>query len=314
LFSTRRHPVNPRALGATATLARLATDGPTFDLQSHSRHSDGALPPADVVRAAAEAGVELLALSDHDSIGGVREARQAGEEAGLRVVPAVEISTIDVRGADLHILGYLIDADDAGLLERLEGYRAQREGRAMAIVEKIKELGFEVDEAALDARAAKGESIGRPHLAQAVVSHPGNAERLEADGLTEPSAFLVAYLIEGKPAFVPRQGPSVPDAIGSIHDAGGVAVWAHPFWDVEEPDAVRETVERFHSYGLDGVECFYPTHSSEQSTMLADQCADLGLLSTGSSDFHGPEHRQFNRFRAFSTYGREAVLGPIAGP
>jgi 3',5'-nucleoside bisphosphate phosphatase len=291
----------------------LTVEPPTFDLQSHSRHSDGALAPAEVVRSAADAGVQLLALSDHDSVGGVRDAREAGEELGVRVVPAVEISTIDVRGADLHILGYLIDEGDAELLQRLEGYRAQREGRATAIVEKIKELGFEVDQAALDARSAKGESIGRPHLAGAVVNHPANAERLAAEGHHEPSSFLVAYLIEGKPAFVPREGPSVPDAIGAIHDAGGLAVWAHPFWDVAESDAVRETVERFRSYGLDGVECFYPTHSAEQTAMLADQCAGLGLLSTGSSDFHGPEHREFNRFRAFSTHGQEPVLGPIAG-
>jgi predicted metal-dependent phosphoesterase TrpH len=291
----------------------LAAEPPTFDLQSHSRHSDGALAPADVVRAAADAGVELLSLSDHDSVSGVGEAREAGEELGVGVVPAVEISSIDVRGADLHILGYLIDERDPRLLERLEGYRAQREGRAAAIVEAIKELGFEVDQAALDARAAKGESIGRPHLAQAVVSHPANAERLAAEGRTEPSAFLVAYLIEGKPAFVPRQGPSVPDAILAIHEAGGLAVWAHPFWDVAEAGTVRETVERFRSYGVDGVECFYPTHSPEQTALLADQCAELGLLSTGSSDFHGHEHRQFCRFRAFSTYGREPVLGPIAG-
>ncbi len=228
-------------------------------------------------------------------------------------MPAVEISSIDVRGADLHILGYLVDENDSRLLERLEHYRGQREGRAAKIVEAIKGLGFEVDQDALDARAARGESIGRPHLAEAVVSHPANAERLEADGHTEPSAFLVAYLIEGKPAFVPREGPSVPDAIATIHVAGGVAVWAHPFWDVEEPEAVHETVERFRSYGLDGVECFYPTHGEDQAALLADQCAELGLLSTGSSDFHGPDHRQFNRFRTFSTYGREPVLGPIAG-
>jgi predicted metal-dependent phosphoesterase TrpH len=291
----------------------LDAEPPTFDLQSHSRHSDGALAPAAVVRVAADAGVELLALSDHDSVGGVREALDAGSELGVRVVGAVEISTIDVRGADLHILGYLIDERDPGLLERLEGYRAQREGRAAAIVRKIKELGFEVDQAGLDARAARGESIGRPHLAQAVVNHPANAQRLAAEGRTELSAFLVGYLIEGKPAFVPRQGPSVPDAIRAIHEAGGVAVWAHPFWDVDASDAVRETVERFHSYGLDGVECFYPTHGAEQAALLADQCAELGLLSTGSSDFHGPEHREFSRFRAFSTYGREPVLGPIAG-
>ncbi len=297
----------------TATLPRLATDPPKFDLQSHSRHSDGALAPAEVVRAGAESGLELLALSDHDSVGGVREACEAGAEAGLRVVTAVEISTIDVRGADLHILGYLVDDRDPRLLERLAGYRAQREGRAAAIVDAIKGLGFEVDQAALDARSANGESIGRPHLAQAVVSHPANAERLEQEGHTEPTSFLVAYLIEGTPAFVPREGPSVPDAIQAIHEAGGVAVWAHPFWDVEEADLVRDTIERFRSYGIDGVECFYPTHGEEQATLLADQCAALGLLSTGSSDYHGPEHRQFNRFRAFSTYGREPVLGPIAG-
>jgi predicted metal-dependent phosphoesterase TrpH len=146
-----------------------------------------------------------------------------------------------------------------------------------------------------------------------VVNHPANAERLAKEGHTEPSSFLVAYLIEGKPAFVPREGPSVPDAIQAIHEAGGVAVWAHPFWDVEEPDLVRDTIERFRSYGIDGVECFYPTFGEEQAGQLADQCAELGLLSTGSSDFHGPEHRQFNRFRAFSTHGREPVLGPIAG-
>jgi predicted metal-dependent phosphoesterase TrpH len=265
------------------------------------------------VRSAAEAGVELLALSDHDTVGGVREACAAGGELGLRIVTAVEISSIDVRGADLHILGYLIDDRDPGLLEALDGYRRQREGRADAIVEAIKSLGYEVDEDALDGRKAKGESIGRPHLAEAVMSHPGNAERLAKEGHSEPSSFLVAYLIEGKPAFVPRQGPSVPDAIRAIHDAGGVAVWAHPFWDVEEPDAVRDTVERFRTYGIDGVECFYPTHDAGQAGMLAEQCAQLGLLSTGSSDYHGPEHRQFNRFRAFSTHGREPVLGPIAG-
>ena len=291
----------------------MATDPPTFDLQSHSRHSDGALAPSEVVRAAAEAGVQLLALSDHDSVGGVREACETGEETGVRVVTAVEISTIDVRGADLHILGYLVDDRDPRLLERLAGYRAQREGRAAAIVEAITGLGFDVDQAALDARSAKGESIGRPHLAEAVVNHPANAERLADEGHTEPSSFLVAYLIEGKPAFVPREGPSVPDAIEAIHESGGVAVWAHPFWDVEEPELVRDTVERFRSYGIDGVECFYATHNEEQAALLADQCAELALLTTGSSDYHGPEHRQFNRFRAFSTYGREPVLGPIAG-
>jgi predicted metal-dependent phosphoesterase TrpH len=92
-----------------------------------------------------------------------------------------------------------------------------------------------------------------------------------------------------------------------------VAVWAHPFWDIDAADEVLEAIDRFHAHGLDGVECFYPTHTQEQAELLADRCSALGLLSTGSSDFHGPTHRLFPRFRAFSMYGRTPALGPIAG-
>ena len=168
---------------------------PTFDLQSHSRHSDGGLPPAEVVVAAAQAGVELLALSDHDNVDGVAQARSAAADAGIRLVPAVEISAIDRGQSDLHILGYLIDDSDPVLLNRLEHYRGQREGRAQAMVRALRDLGFEIDESGLRARTEQGKSIGRPHLAQAVVSHPGNADRLAAEQREEASAFLVAYLI-----------------------------------------------------------------------------------------------------------------------
>jgi hypothetical protein len=146
-----------------------------------------------------------------------------------------------------------------------------------------------------------------------VVSHPGNAERLAAEGVAEPSAFLERYLIEGQPAFLPRNRPTIADAIRAIHDAGGVAVWAHPYWDLASDADVLAAIDRFRSIGLDGVECFYVTHTREQCLLLADRCDELGLLSTGSSDFHGPRHREFSRFRAHETYGRAAVLGPIAG-
>ena len=89
-------------------------------------------------------------------------------------------------------------------------------------------------------------------------------------------------------------------------------MWAHPFWDVADPELVRTTVNRFHDYGIDGVECFYVTHSREQATLLQRICSQLGLLATGSADFHGPEHRLFAHFRAFSTYGLEPDLGPLA--
>ncbi len=285
---------------------------PTFDLQSHSRHSDGALAPSAVVAAAAAAGVRLLALSDHDTVAGIEEAESAAAEHDLTLAPAVEISAIDEGKTDLHILGYMVDTADGLLAERLHSYRADREHRADRMADALRELGFELDEQLIQARLEQGKSVGRPHLAQAVVGHPANAERLEAEGHSEPTAFLVAYLIEGKPAFRSRLHPTIAESIETIHDAGGVAVWAHPFWDVTEPADVLHSIDRFRAMGIDGVEAFYATHTEEQTLLLADRCEELGLLTTGSSDFHGPGHREFSRFRAFSTYGRTPVLGPIA--
>jgi 3',5'-nucleoside bisphosphate phosphatase len=291
----------------------LSAESPTFDLQSHSLYSDGALEPGQVVAAARQAGVELLAVSDHDTVDGVQSAADAAGEVGLRLVSAVEISSVDRDQQDLHVLGYLIDHHDSELRERLSGWREDREHRADAMGEALRELGYELDSSELDRRKAQGKPIGRPHLADAVVRHPANAERLRTEGLDERSAFLEAYLIDGAPAFRPRTKPTVGESIEAIHAAGGVAVWAHPFWDVADPDEVLETIERFRGWGLDGVECFYATHTREQTELIADHCAASGLLTTGSSDFHGPAHRLFCRFRAFSTYGREPTLGPIAG-
>jgi predicted metal-dependent phosphoesterase TrpH len=291
----------------------VSADPPTFDLQSHSVHSDGALPASQVVEAAAAAGVELMALSDHDSIDGVQEAIETAGRLGIGIVPAVEISALDEAGHDLHILGYMVDHTDPGLLECLEAYREDREGRADRMAAALKELGYELDEASLAARAAEGKSIGRPHLARAVVTHPANAERLEAEGLTDPSAFLVEYLIEGKKAFRSRTIPTVPQSIEAIHSAGGVAVWAHPFFTVPEREEVLDMVDEFQARGLDGVEAFYVTNSREETEMMADRCERLGMLTTGSADFHGPEHREFSRWRAFCLYGREPNLGPITG-
>lgn len=262
---------------------------------------------------ATRAGVELLALSDHDTVDGVASAADAAAELGLRLVPAVEVSSVDGDQQDLHVLGYLIDHRDPVLLERLEAWRGDREHRAEAMAQALRGLGYAVDDAELERRQAQGKPIGRPHLADAVVKHPANATRLRDEGLGERSAFLEAYLIDGKPAFRPRTKPTIAESIATIHDAGGVAVWAHPFWDVSDPGEVLAAIDRFRAAGLDGVECFYVTHTREQAELLADHCATLGLLTTGSSDFHGPDHRLFSRFRAFSTYGRTPALGPIAG-
>jgi predicted metal-dependent phosphoesterase TrpH len=286
---------------------------PTFDLQSHSTHSDGALSPADVVRAAAAAGVELLALSDHDTATGVSEASAAAAASGIDLVPATEMTAIYADQQDLHVLGYLIDPLEPALSRALERSRSDREVRAEGMASALSRLGFELDTETLHRRAAAGGAVGRPHLAQAVVSVPANRERLADEGLLDPTDFLRAYLIKGRPAFCPRAAPSVEEAIDLIHGAGGLAVWAHPFWDIAEPEAVLAAIDSFHGAGLDGVEAFYVTHSRGQTELLVGRCLELGLLSTGSSDFHGPEHHSFSRFRAFETYGLTPALGPLAG-
>jgi hypothetical protein len=286
---------------------------PTYDLQSHSLHSDGTLPPAQVVANAAAAGVELLALSDHDTVDGVEEALAAGARHGVTIVPATEISTVHGRYEDLHLLGYGIDHRDPLLAERLQAARADRELRAERMAEKLRELGWAVDDSQLAARRAAGKPIGRPHLSQAVLAHPANAERLAAAGYDDVSSFLPAFLIPGKPAYLARTHPTVAEAIGWIHDAGGVAVWAHPFWDLDADAEVLAAIDGFRADGLDGVECFYVTHTEEQTRLLAERCEQLGLLRTGSSDYHGPEHRLFARFRAFDPHGYAADLDALRG-
>jgi predicted metal-dependent phosphoesterase TrpH len=263
--------------------------------------------------AAAASGVELLALSDHDTTAGVPEAQLAARDAGIRLVSAVEITAAFGERSDLHVLGYLVDPVNRQLEAALAHSRADRERRAGRMADALRELGFELDEAMLAARADRGQTIGRPHLAQAVVDLDENRDRLIAEGLTNPTDFLVAYLIEGAPAFRPRESPRVQDAISLIHDAGGLAVWAHPYWDVPDPGEVLATVDRFRGAGLDGVEVFYVTHTEAQTRLLAQHCAELDLLTTGSSDFHGPGHRTFSRFRAFDTYGLVPSLGPLIG-
>jgi adenylyl-sulfate kinase len=285
---------------------------PAFDLQSHSVHSDGELAAAQVVENAAAAGVRLLALSDHDTVDGVDEALAAGALHGVRVVPATEISAVDGPYEDLHVLGYGIDHRSALLNERLLDARGDRERRAAAMAERLGELGFEVDPAPVEARKAAGKPVGRPHLAAAVLAHPANAERLAEEGHADVSSFIPAYLIQGKPGYVARTHPTVEEAIGWIHDAAGVAVWAHPFWDIDAEGEVLAAVDRYREAGLDGVEVFYVSHTREQTLLIADRCEELGMLATGSSDYHGPDHRLFSRFRAFELHGREPNLGPIA--
>ena len=196
-----------------------------IELQSHSTHSDGQLAPADVVAEAAKAGVTTLALTDHDAVAGVPEAEEAGRELGVEIVPAVEMSCVHEYAEDLHICGYWVD------LEKIEPTceRAQQErrNRAGEIVENLRGFGFDLtlDDAIREAGGA--DSIGRPHIAKA------------AGATGDLGPFFEEYLVPGAKAFVPRRWPDAAQAIALIHEAGGVAVIAHPYWDISDPERGR---------------------------------------------------------------------------
>jgi hypothetical protein len=285
---------------------------PSFDLQAHSTASDGELPPDEVVARARQAGIEVLALTDHDTVAGVDAALAAADRLGdIRLIPGVEISALDGAHGDLHICGYALDHHSAAFAESLEAWRTDRAARAGRMADALRAAGLELE---LPEREAGDEgTIGRPHLARAVLAHPANAERLAAEGLTDHAQVLEAYLIPGTPGFVPRTIPTVPEAIRAIHRAGGLAVWAHPFWDLDTEDEVEEAMERFAALGLDGVEVFYATHTEAQTRAAYAAARRLELLTTGSADFHGPEHPRFHAFGAFEPFGLEPQLGRLAG-
>ena len=260
-----------------------------IDLQSHSTVSDGELEPAAVARSAAEAGVTTMALTDHDGVAGVREAMDAAGEAGIECVPAVEMSCVHKYSEDLHICGYWIGLE--AIAPACERAQQERVDRARKIVDKLNEHGVDVtfDDAA--AKAGAADAIGRPHIAKAAGAGP------------DLGPFFEEYLVPGAKAFVSRGWPSAEEAVKLIHETGGAAVVAHPYWDVSEPDKVRDLVESLvRDVGLDGIETFYPPHTRAETEHCLAMCDEFDLVATGSSDFHGPNHKSFARWGAYQTY------------
>jgi predicted metal-dependent phosphoesterase TrpH len=258
-----------------------------IDLQSHSTVSDGELPPGEVVEAAAKAGVTTLALTDHDAIDGLAEADAVAREVGIALVPAAEMSCVHEAIDDLHMLGYWIEP--SAMAPACERAQRERRERAEEIVANLRKAGFELTMDDVIREAGDADSIGRPHIAKAA-------------GATKDTmnAFFEEWLVpNGGKAFVSRKWPKAPEAVELIHGAGGAAVLAHPFWDIDEPKAVAALIA---DLDLDGVEVFYPSHTKEQTEFLLGVCADRNLAATGSSDFHGPSHKIFSRFGSYKTY------------
>jgi len=223
---------------------------------------------------ALERGLSVIALTDHDTLGGVAEAQQAAVGTGLEVITGVEVNSEGDWG-DLHFLGYYVDPENGPLRERLQAMRDARLGRARKMIERLSEMGMALEWEEVRALAG-GDSVGRPHVARALLNQ-GYVK-------TTQEAFA-RFIGNDGPAYVPRLRLAPSEVIQTIIGAGGVPVIAHP---AHSGAAAVERIPEFVGYGLRGVEVYYPHHSLEEIEMLLGLCREYGLLITGGSDFHGP--------------------------
>jgi predicted metal-dependent phosphoesterase TrpH len=245
-----------------------------IDLHMHSTASDGVYSPAEVVQIALTNQMDAIALTDHDNVAGIEEARQAAHSTHLEVLSGVELSSEDDAG-DRHILGYLINVHNKPLLALLAELRDARVNRADRIVQKLATLGVNVPLERVYTLAGTG-AVGRPHVARAMVEQGIVGSLQEA---------FDKYLADDGPAYVPHFRLDPTRAIQIVHDAGGVTVLAHP----GRYEHSREIIEALVPLGLDGLEVYYPDHTPEMVEMLRTNAEQHGLLMTVGSDFHRRE-------------------------
>jgi predicted metal-dependent phosphoesterase TrpH len=236
------------------------------------------LSPSEVARAALEKGLHVIALTDHDTLDGVAKAQSAADGTGLEVIAGVEVNSAG-DGAALHILGYYVSPLDPFLNERLQAMRDSRVKRAHQMIERLREMGMEVDWDRVQALAG-GETIGRPHVARAMLERGYVASVREA---------FERFIGPNGPAHIPRLRLDPRETIEIILRAGGVPVLAHP---AHSGPTVTARVPEFVAYGLCGLEVYYPHHSPEDVAMLQGMCQEYGLLATGGTDFHGPDSEE----------------------
>jgi predicted metal-dependent phosphoesterase TrpH len=248
-----------------------------IDLHAHSNVSDGTDTPSELVRAAATAGVDVLAITDHDTVGGWDEAAAAARRHGVMLVRGIEISC-SWRFASIHLLGYLTDPDDPALMAELAHARDSRATRLQRMVELMAADGIPVTYGEVLAQVAPGATPGRPHIADALVANGTIAHRDEAfrEWLTSDSRYYVRHY-----------SPDPVHAVELVRAAGGVPVIAHPFTRTRGAGVSDGLVEQMYAAGLVGLEAYHRDHGPAE-VARAQRLADrLGLVLTGSSDYHG---------------------------
>jgi len=243
------------------------------DLHVHSTASDGKLIPEAIVRKAAELGLRVISLTDHDSIAGIVPALKAVKAfPGLTFIPGVEIST-DLADGEVHILGYFIDYTDPALEKSLEKFRDSRFGRGRGMVEKLAALGIDIDWARVQEIAGDG-AIGRPHIARAM---------LEKGYITTFEEAFDKYIGHGGPAYVEREKMTPEEAVALIVRSKGLPVLAHPF-TVKDPEAM---VRQLKPAGLVGIEAYYKDNTAAETKATLNLAKKYGLIATGGTDYHG---------------------------
>ncbi|MBI4057057.1 MAG: PHP domain-containing protein [Elusimicrobia bacterium] len=245
--------------------------GKKIDLHTHSYYSDGTSSPSEVVQRAAKKGVELLCLSDHDTTTGLEEAAQEAKKRGMEFIGGIEINTGE--SDQIHILGYGIDSWNEGLKKRLEDFRQRRLGRIRDILQKLKASGVAIDFE--DIQAVSRETLGRPHVADALVRRRIVHTRQEA---------FQKYLVHGRAGYVEPRGPSTLEAIEVIRESGGVAVLAHP-GIIQDGNM---NLGKWTEQGLGGIEAYYLSHTAHLRQELLEKAEKFSLVPTGGSDYHGP--------------------------
>lgn len=229
------------------------------------------LTPSELVRKARENGIRALAVTDHDTLGALAEAQAAGKEAGIEIIPGVELS-VTVNGQEIHLLGYCFDPDHPGLNAHVAAFCDSRLARGREMVSMLNDLGvsLRLEDVLLH---AKDGVVGRPHVAKALVSCGIVSSYDDAFNL---------YLKDGGPACVSKPAFPAEQAIAMLHDAGGVAVLAHPGTRIDGP-----SMKRLIQVGLDGIETVHPSHSPALTRRYRDLARKYGLIETGGSDYHG---------------------------
>ena len=250
-----------------------------IDLHLHTTASDGRLSPAQLVARASAAGLTTISVTDHDTVAALGEVTAVAKGVDIHVVPGIEITAVD-DGRDVHMLGYFFDPGSASLADVLEHQRALRVARVREIGAKLATLGMVVDvESVLLAAAARpGSAVGRPQVAR---------ELVRAGYVTSVQDAFDKWLATGRPAFIPRTGPSPAAIVAAIHEAGGMASMAHP--GVTKRD---ELIAPLVDNGMDAIEIHHSDHTPEDQYHYQVIAHRYSVLVTGGSDFHGDETRR----------------------